>query len=329
MYTILPVSIRRRLRRIPSLRRSVGTLSRPLSSYSSSGRSTDDTVLGTPPPEYASRLSLSEPGSDNEELGDAVDGLFGPQIGASVFTSAETQSGIRWKFAGHGELNRQLDSRTCLTTSGLTLISLAGKESSTFSTSPASGSPSLIRQLYIHGMTYLLRGLPDNLSPEEKMSVSSAIPDEIAALRAVTLPPTGLAQRDRALSRSIKEPYQSPSILHRILAAVIVQMFLIVHILLPYIKVFMAAAYRYERQHRISERVLSSSISTMDGAMRRGMEISNSVYRMNEGKVGQALNELMAWWIRGVTGGIHQGVGEGLVIIGLDVKAGEGPRKEA
>lgn len=186
-----------------------------------------------------------------------------------------------------------------------------------------------MRQLYVHGITYLLRGLPGNLSPEEKMSVSSAIPDDVVAVRAVALPSTDLARRDRILPGPIKEAYQDPSILHRILAAVIVQMFLLVHILLPYVKVFMAAAYRYERQHRISERVLSSSVSTMDGVMRRGMEISNSVYRMNEGKVGQALNELMVWWIRGVTGGIHQGVGEGLVIIGLDVpKTGEGPGKE-
>jgi hypothetical protein len=177
-------------------------------------------------------------------------------------------------------------------------------------------------------MTYLLRGLPVNLSPEEKMSVSSAIPDDVVALRTATLPSTDISRQDKNLSESMKAPYQSPSILHRILAAVIVQMFLIVHILLPYIKLFMAAAYRYERQHRISERAFSSGISTMDGVMRRGMEISNSVYSMNEGKVGQALNELMVWWIRGVTGGIHQGVGEGLVIIGLDAPKGEGPGKE-
>lgn len=176
----------------------------------------------------------------------------------------------------------------------------------------------------------MLRGLPGNLSPEEKLSVSSAIPDDVIALRTATLPSKDLAQHHGNLCGSVKEPYQSPSILHRILAAVIVQIFLIVHILLPYIKLFVAAAYRYERRYRISERVLSSGISTMDGVMRRGMEISNSVYRMNEGKVGQALNELMVWWIRGVTGGIHQGVGEGLVIIGLDApKAGEGPGKEA
>ena len=304
----------------------MGTFSHPLSSYSSSGRSTDDTVLGTPPPQYTSRLSLSEPVSDNEEFGDATDGLFPPRMGASIFAPAETQSGIRWKFANQGRRNGQSDRGICLTASGLSLINLADQESSALSTSPANGSPSLIRQLYIHGMTYLLRGLPGDLSAEEKMTVSSAIPDDVAALRAVTLS-TDLTRQDGYPSGSGKERYRNPSILHRMLAAAIVQMFLIVHILLPYIKVFMAAAYRYERQHRISERLLSSSITTIDGVMRKSMEISNSVCRMNDGKVGQALNEMMAWWIRGVTGGIHQGVGEGLVIIGLDVPKGEGPVK--
>jgi hypothetical protein len=37
---------------------------------------------------------------------------------------------------------------------------------------------------------------------------------------------------------------------------------------------------------------------------------------MNDGKVGQALNDLSIWWITGVTAGIHQGVGDGLAIVG-------------
>jgi hypothetical protein len=104
LYTILPTSIRRRLRRLPSLRRSVSGYGRPLSSYSISSRSSDDTLLGTPPPEYTSRLSLSEPVSDNEEFEDAPDGPYAPRMGGtSSFVPAETQSGIRWKFANQGK----------------------------------------------------------------------------------------------------------------------------------------------------------------------------------------------------------------------------------
>lgn len=200
-------------------------------------------------------------------------------------------------------------------------MNLAGQESSVASRDSNDGSSSLVRQLYIHGLSYLLRGLPNNLSPEEKISVSSAVPEDVAALRAVKIQSTELVQiKSRVLLDPNSAEYQKPSILHRALAALIVQMFLVVQFLLPYIKVFMAAAYRYERRHRISERVLSSGINTMDGVMRRSMEISNTVCSMNDGKVGQALNELAVYWIRSVTGGIHDGVAEGLVITGLDGK---------
>lgn len=101
LYAILPTSIRKRLRRLPSLRRSASGYGRSLSSYSISSRSSDDTLLGTPPPEYTSRLSLSEPVSDNEEFEDAADGLY-RMPGTSAFSAAETQSGIRWKFANQG-----------------------------------------------------------------------------------------------------------------------------------------------------------------------------------------------------------------------------------
>jgi len=97
LYTILPTSIRRRLRRISGLRKSVAGYSRPLSSYSVSSGSTAGSGLGTPPPEYTSRVSLSEPTSDSE-FEEAPNGLYGPRI----FAAAEVRSGIRWKFANQG-----------------------------------------------------------------------------------------------------------------------------------------------------------------------------------------------------------------------------------
>lgn len=205
------------------------------------------------------------------------------------------------------------------------MLNLAGQESAAASSDRENGSPSLVRQLYIHGISYLLRGLPNNLSSEEKMTVSSAVPEEVVVLRKVKFQSTDVIHVKSSVGFDAKgEKYQTPSILHRALAAMIVQMFLIVQFLLPYIKVFLAAAYRYERQHRISERVLSSSINTMDGVMKRSMEVSDTVGRMNDGKVGQALNELAVWWIRGVTGGIHDGVAEGLIITGLYGKGKQG-----
>jgi len=199
-------------------------------------------------------------------------------------------------------------------------MNLAGQEASTMATDANEGSPSLVRQLYIHGLTYLLRGLPNNLSAEEKMSVCASVPDEVVALRAASFTSTELIHVKTSAERGIRNGRadQKPSLLQRVLAAVIVQMFLIVHFLLPYIKVFMAAAYRYERRHRVTERVVSFGVSTVDGAMKRSMDVSESVYCMNDGKVGRALNDLAVWWLQGVSGGIRDGVAEGLLLTGFD-----------
>jgi hypothetical protein len=155
------------------------------------------------------------------------------------------------------------------------------------------------------------------MTPEEKVSIWSAVPSDVLELSQIN---TGSkvvirAGDGRLAEQSREEP---PSFLHRTLATIIVQSFILFQLLLPYINVFVAAAYRYERQHRISERIFASSIDTMDGMMKSTVRIGNSVCQMNDGKVGQAVNDLIVWWVKGVTGGIHQGVGEGLVILGVE-----------
>ncbi|KAF1981461.1 hypothetical protein K402DRAFT_398549 [Aulographum hederae CBS 113979] len=111
---------------------------------------------------------------------------------------------------------------------------------------------------------------------------------------------------------------EEPSVIHRLLATTIVQMFIFVQFILPYVQILAASVYRYERKHRMCERVISSSMNTVDGLGRRGAEVTSAIYAMNDGKVGQALNAMAIWWIRGLAGGIHEGVGEGMAILGVD-----------
>jgi hypothetical protein len=198
---------------------------------------------------------------------------------------------------------------------GISLLNLAAQEDSGRPRSRRNSGPSLSRQLYIHGLTYLLRGLPSNLSPEEKFGVYSALPADVLELSADMSSTDIIRVGDTRLANQ-QEP--EPSLLHRALAALVVRLFIIFQFFLPYIKVFFAAAYRYERQHRISERVFSSSIDTVERVMKSSMEFGNAVCQINDGKVGQAINDATVWWVRGVTGGLHQGVGEGLVILGVD-----------
>lgn len=107
-----------------------------------------------------------------------------------------------------------------------------------------------------------------------------------------------------------------PSFLHRTLATTIVQLFILCQFAIPFIKNFVQTAYRYDREHKISEKVLTQSITTVDGIGKRGITITGAIYRMGDGKVGHAISRTAAWLIEGVTGGINEGVGESMTLMG-------------
>lgn len=61
---------------------------------------------------------------------------------------------------------------------------------------------------------------------------------------------------------------------------------------------------------------MSQSIETVDTIGKRGLSITGAIYGMGDGKVGQVITDMASWIVEGVTGGIHEGVGEGMVVIG-------------
>ena len=190
-------------------------------------------------------------------------------------------------------------------------MSLARQESSIPSHGIDDTSPVLTRQLYLHGMTYLLRGLPSDLTPEELLSLQAAAPQSLVAAQAdpashALVPRSGQSQ----VARDV--PPQDPSILHRMTATLVLQTFIFIQFLLPYIKIFLAHAYQFEREHQITRRFVNGSITTVDDIGRRSLRLSQTICQMNDGKVGQAINEMTIWWVRGVTGGMQQGFEEGL-----------------
>lgn len=172
-------------------------------------------------------------------------------------------------------------------------------------------SASLTRQLYIHGMTYLLRGLPTDLTPEETSSLQSAIPQALVDERTDSSM-HALVPVSKRNSLAQVAPPQEPTALHRITAIIVFQTFILVQFLLPYIKLFLSHTYQFERKHQITKRLVNTSVSTVDELSRRSIRLSQTVCQMNEGRVGQAINEMTIWWVRSVTGGIQQGIEEGL-----------------
>jgi hypothetical protein len=197
----------------------------------------------------------------------------------------------------------------------MTLVSTAQQESS-IATDPADEG-AFIRRLYIHGLTYLLRGLPSDLTPDESLEVKHALPVGVGGGLAVVSAATKPSRPGSSSGTATAPANGSPSIVHRILAACIIQLFILVHLVMPYIKILIGHAYRLERTHRISERVFRASINTANEFGRAGIQFADSVCRMNDGQVGQAIHDIAIWWIRGIAGGLHQGLDEGIDILGV------------
>jgi len=192
---------------------------------------------------------------------------------------------------------------------GLNLLSLAVDESSIISQDSRFGNANFARQLYLHALTYLLRALPQDLTTEEQLSVRSALPRGVVEpLRLNSVYMTG--------SHSSEQDSQ-PSLLHRTLASMIIQLFNFVQFIMPYLKYLVRAAYQYDREHKISEKAVAQSIKTVDLVGKSGLAVGSAVWGIGGGKVGQFIGETVKWFVDGVAGGIHEGVGEGMVIMGV------------
>ncbi|KAL6712259.1 hypothetical protein ACN47E_000136 [Coniothyrium glycines] len=302
LYHILPAIVTSRVPALPSLRRSV-TSYRTRSLHSKSSSLTEITPLGSPPPCYSSRPVSGSATPDHRfrdsSLEFSDDAAERPRSSGNAFPTVsatyETETGVNWRYASQG----------------VSLMSQAYREASNPVHDDDETSTALTRQLYMHGITYLLRGLPADLAPDEKSSLYAAMPQDL------TYPPMAshsqaLMPLSQRISAAQETPAPEPTMLHRITATCVFQIFILAQFLLPYIKILLAQAYQLERKHQITRRVVDTGVATMDELGRRSMHLSQMVCRMHGGKVGQAIEEMTILCVKSVTGGVQQGIKDGL-----------------
>ncbi|CAO2655621.1 Nn.00g044240.m01.CDS01 [Neocucurbitaria sp. VM-36] len=310
LYHVLPTMVSNRIPTLPSLRRSLSGRR-----HGKSHSLTEIPVPATPPPHYTSRPGSGSAtpnlnfGDTESDFSDDASERPSSSLGAAppLFAAYETKTGISWKYAS----------------SGISLLTQAYRESSAPIRETDETSTSLARQLYIHGVTYLLRGLPAELSPEETLSLQAAVPQSIANLQADSHNHT-LVPVSQRTSISLDARPQEPTILHRITATFVFQTFVLIQFLLPYIRLLLSHTYQFERKHQITKRLVNTSVTTVDELGRKSLRLSQTICQMNDGKVGQAINEMTIWWVRSVTGGVQQGLEEGLSAIGARSEGSRG-----
>lgn len=124
----------------------------------------------------------------------------------------------------------------------------------------------------------------------------------------------------RGLQRSRHVEEQEPTVLHRMVSMAVIQFFVVLSVLWPYIQVFVRNAYELERQYHVSERFATQTWNTANAIGKQTVSTVNLVCTWNDGQVGETLESVFAWWIQGVAGGLCEGLGEGMEVLGLTPK---------
>ncbi|KAH7113439.1 hypothetical protein EDB81DRAFT_848759 [Dactylonectria macrodidyma] len=162
------------------------------------------------------------------------------------------------------------------------------------------------RKAFIDGLTYLTKALPQDLDVCELRRIQSALPGHVTHLDlGAVRPRAGSTQSASSQPRSI---------LHRGVQMTVVNLISFLSFLVPYLMYLLRYAARMERKYKVSETVVGHGLDFVNSIVKQSASFTETMCRMNDGKVGQALLE--AWTVDGVAQGISGGVGEGLSIVG-------------
>ncbi|KAI5274818.1 hypothetical protein E4T47_02003 [Aureobasidium subglaciale] len=292
IYAVLPPLIKNSMPKVRSLRRSLSGYNRAAALVGHArSSSTESSRPGsaTPPPPYQEPIaSLTSVLSDVDFQETPPTSPRSLPIDAPVFVHDE-RAGIRWEFARQG------------------LSLLQGSSS-------LSSNPDFSRQLYIDAASYVLRGLPQNLSKEETLRLRAAMPSDMIPPQQ---PNDGVIIRGQSYDYQVAQSEENPTILHRAVAMVVLQVFLLLSFLWPYVQTTCRGAYQYEREHHISEKLLNQSWTTANALSKNTMTVARTVCSWNDGQVGAALEEIIFWWVQGVTGGLRDGMKDGMEVFGV------------
>lgn len=275
LYSALPVSIRSLLPPILSVvatSASSNYADKPWTSSTSSGSSTPST-----------------------EADSLVGGDYGVVSTLDIGTvrHASPDSGVDWKSGRPG-----LELLICA-------VEEAKGGAAMRSGQLSSHSARFERRAYIDGVSYLLRGLPQNLDEAEVFELRSALPPSVAEAQ--------ISSRGQLVyAGQSRHGYKKPSVLHKSLRAIVARTMMLCFILWPYILTLLRWAAAYEKKHRISEQVIAQGITLVTTCGNWTLAAVDAICSRGDGRIGQVLADTVAWTVHDTVTGISEGVQEGL-----------------
>ena len=263
--SLIPELIKRRTGRLPSIRKS-------LTIYPPSKTST--LPPPSPPPPY-----MDPPALEGVGFGQVHDGSSDCSLDSHASSdwdfgaaSDDSRSGVRWKYVSEG-------SR---------LVRFARREAGM-----DSEDAELTRKMYLDGVGYLLKGLP-NLSSDEIAQLSRDLPELLL-----------FTDQHRQSEDDVGKP-DGENYVCRLVTLVTMYSVLFLAFILPLLRRSAAALYRYDQRYHISNRVAETTTQTLSAW---AQVISTS---LNEGKAGQALLGMTLYTVEGASKGFFDGYSQAL-----------------
>ena len=156
----------------------------------------------------------------------------------------------------------------------------------------ATADPALVRALHIDAVRYMTMSLPRDLTPQEMVLLRQGIPQDV-------LSPLHLGQEVGPVR---------PNGLRSSIAHITCWFMAMAFFFLPLLMTCINKALVFERQHQITERVLTNSLDLGTTLGERGADLQKSLQRFREGPLGGALVTGGFFLVEGIAGGVVDGV---------------------
>lgn len=169
-------------------------------------------------------------------------------------------------------------------------------------------NPDALRDVYVDGLTYLLRALPSDLTPNQLARINTVLPDMLRSN-------TNGQRNGWAASNSRR----NANLLSRGITFVMVQTAIFLSLILPVLMGLLNYCLRYERQHRLVENAFQRSLQGVEALGGRGLDLKDNLLRFSEGRVGGAVFRGLTWVAEGIVQGVSEGAGKSVVVVGSAV----------
>nr|OQO20663.1 hypothetical protein B0A51_11022 [Rachicladosporium sp. CCFEE 5018] len=213
------------------------------------------------------------------------------------------------KVSGRSSPTVGLDSKAAR--HGYALLDLAAREQRCPDT-----DEELRRRLYIDGVGYLLRSLPESLTFEEEVALRAALPNSLAG-NSIRSEQSGLQDRSHPRQTTTRKP-----LLHRAAATSALYTILALSVAIPCVQSVCSQAYTIDRRHKISDRLIASATAVAQSTTTQTLALAAVVWDLNDGRLRRAVGDLGVWLARDLSGGAHEGVMEAIGRLKLEGENG-------